>query len=201
MNTPSNSDRAPCNACSILILPVTFKLNEGLCAQCVKGHRPCKYCGRHSIGPALDGTFYHMDCEHRNHQSSRAIPMNAILPQCIAYAALQCFPNPKTRKLFADLQTAIQNGTTSSTVNFAERLVKRKDCASIPFQNGNIILTQWMLCWSVKWYSHDGENQYSILDVVDESKARNYFRDLQLEIEQAESIIQDAITRRSQPNI
>jgi hypothetical protein len=56
------SSRVPCKICAAQILPAVAEQNDGLCGQCVKGNRPCKYCGERVVQPLSDGTFAHPHC-------------------------------------------------------------------------------------------------------------------------------------------
>jgi hypothetical protein len=42
-------------------------------------------------------------------------------------------------------------------------------------ETGVIKLSQWWVCWSVKWYSNDDGRQIVLLDGVGEQQAREYF--------------------------
>jgi hypothetical protein len=56
-------NRTPCMRCGAMILEMTSKANEGLCAPCSKGGGICEICGTRMPQSNKNGRFVCWDCE------------------------------------------------------------------------------------------------------------------------------------------
>ncbi len=82
----------------------------------------------------------------------------------------------------------LRDPNTEIQISKMERafLIKHKDSFQYTLNNqeGFVKLSQWWVCWSVKWYSIDNGRQVVLVDGVTETEAQNYFDKLKEKINQ-----------------
>lgn len=65
--------RLPCSVCGAEVLVTIHQANGGLCGRCVKGERPCVFCGQRVYGALPDGSFVHGICRDRAETAAKKL--------------------------------------------------------------------------------------------------------------------------------